>query len=216
MAKRRDKDAVKTVPASTGDLAGDARNPRFISPAASTGLGKSLDEFGDLSGIVWNRRTGQLVCGHQRLEQIHAKWGPQPIVIVDADRELGAIKIDDAHCFTVRVVDWPAEKQAAANVTANNPKIAGEFTADVVDFLESANLASAMPGILDDVLLTDLLAEFADAGPTELTKVDVKPPPAMTWVLVAISTPRFGRIAGLIDELAQVPDVTIESTLNDG
>lgn len=223
MAKRKPKTSPPAaerlhVPASTSGLTVDPRNPRFISDESAAGLAKSLEEFGDLSGIVWNRQTGQLVSGHQRVKQIEARWGPQPIEIVDAERELGVIRVDDEHCFLVRVVDWSIEKHAAANVTANNPKIQGEFTGDVVAYMRDIEtlLAETSPGLMDDVLLADLLAEFGTREPTQLTKVDVKPPPAMTWVLVGIQTPRFGRIAELVDQLGAVPDIILESTLNDG
>lgn len=223
MAKRKPKQSTPPaegtpVPASTAALTVDPRNPRFISDESAAGLARSLEEFGDLSGIVWNRRTGQLVAGHQRVKQIEARWGPQPIEVIDAERELGVIRVDDAHCFMVRIVDWPIEKHAAANVTANNPKIQGEFTGDVVAYMRDIEtlLADNMPSLMDDVLLADLLAEYDTREATQLTKVDVKPPPAMTWVLVGIQTPRFGRIAELVDQLGSVPDIILESTLNDG
>jgi len=214
--RKKSSASARTAPVSTSDLAADARNPRFMSDVSAAGLAASIEAFGDLSGIVWNKRTGQLVCGHQRLEQVHGKWGPQPIEIIDADRELGMIRIDDDHCFTVRVVDWPQEKQHAANVTANNPKIQGEFTGDVVAYIRDIETLLAGAALIDDVLLADLLDDFAANDPTQLIKIDVKPPPAMTWVLIGIATPRFGRIAETIDGLGRVPEIIIESTLNDG
>ena len=42
------------------------RNPRRITDDALAGLRASLRTFGDLSGLVFNRRTGNVVCGHQR------------------------------------------------------------------------------------------------------------------------------------------------------
>lgn len=231
MAKRKPKPAAApkpSLPHSTTELTGDPRNPRFISDQSSAGLAKSLAEFGDLSGIVWNRQLGQLVAGHQRIRQIETKWGPQTIEIIDAERELGVIRIDDGgaaatdagpagHCFVVRIVDWPLEKHAAANVTANNPKIQGEFTGDVVAYMRDIQtlLGEASPSLMDDVLLADLLADYAAKEQTALTKIAVKSTPAMVWVLVGIQTPRFGRIAEFMDQMGAVPDIIIESTLND-
>ena len=208
---------ARTLPTSTSELTADPRNPRFMSDEAGAGLDHSLDEFGDLSGIVWNKQVGALVAGHQRLKKIEERWGPQTIEIIDAARELGIIRIDDQHCFVVRIVDWPQEKHAAANVTANNPKIQGEFTTDVVSYIRDIEtlLADTAPSLLDDVLLTDLLADYAGREQTVLTKIDVKAPPAMTWVLVGIATSRFGRIAELVDQLGAVPDAIIETTAND-
>lgn len=42
-------------------------NLSCISAKALAGLKRSLEKFGDLSGLVWNKRIGHLVCGHQRL-----------------------------------------------------------------------------------------------------------------------------------------------------
>ena len=53
---------LKTI----ADLQPHPRNPREISEAALAGLGASIEDFGDLAGIVWNKRNGKLVCGHQR------------------------------------------------------------------------------------------------------------------------------------------------------
>lgn len=47
---------------SLKDLNPAAYNPRQIDDAALTGLKYSLTEFGDLSGIVFNARTGSLVA----------------------------------------------------------------------------------------------------------------------------------------------------------
>lgn len=227
-SKRPKAEATTRVPQSTAgkpkstlDLAADPRNPRFINPTAQGGLSASLAEFGDLSGIVWNKQTGQLVTGHQRLDQITARWGPQKIEITEAG--LGQIRIMQGegmpcYLFTVRVVDWSPEKQAAANATANNPLIQGEFTNDLASFLTDAKLimAETSPALFDDVLLLDLMAQHGEKEEaTELKSIDVKPPPAMVWILVGIETPRFGRIASIIDSLAAIPDVTIESTATD-
>ena len=55
------------------DLKPAPRNPRRISAEAMGALGHSLDAFGDLSSICWNRRSGHLVAGHQRMTALKAK-----------------------------------------------------------------------------------------------------------------------------------------------
>jgi ParB-like chromosome segregation protein Spo0J len=57
---------------SADDLAPDPVNPREIGDDQRAGLGASLEIFGDLSGIVWNKRNGLLVAGHQRMERLRA------------------------------------------------------------------------------------------------------------------------------------------------
>jgi ParB-like chromosome segregation protein Spo0J len=39
-------------------------NPRRIDPTAMNALTKSLERFGDVQPIVWNRRSGLVVAGH--------------------------------------------------------------------------------------------------------------------------------------------------------
>ena len=154
--------APSTLPVTdTADLIADGANPRCITEEAADGLQNSLNRFGDLSGIVWNQRTGELVCGHQRVTQIREKWGDRPIAVLDGEAELGVIRIDEQHAFAVRVVDWTPAVQRAANVAANNQKVAGQFTDDLTDYLLTveADLQEEAPGLLDDVLLTELLAE---------------------------------------------------------
>lgn len=112
------------------DLAPAPYNPRKISKKAAKGLAKSLALFEDVSGIVWNRQTGHLVTGHQRVEQL---------------QQLGAELVDDVLVvdgkrFPVRVVDWSESKEKAANVTANNYEIGGEFLPSLGDMLPELKL----------------------------------------------------------------------------
>ena len=143
----------------TADLLADAANPRELGEEGAAGLRNSLKRFGDLSGVVWNKRTGELVCGHQRMSQIRAEYGDQPIEVLDAAAELGVIRVDDKHAFTVRVVDWSQAKQRTANVAANNQKTQGKFTDDLSSFLLEIepDISAELPGALDDLLIVPLL-----------------------------------------------------------
>ncbi len=67
-------------------------------------LAKSYEEFGLVEPLVWNRRTGHLVGGHQRLK-----------VLI----ERGVTET------TVSVVDLPVEQEKALNIALN--KIQGEW-----------------------------------------------------------------------------------------
>jgi len=154
----------------TVELGGDAANPRRISDKAAEGLEQSLFRFGDLSGIVFNQQTGELVAGHQRMEQIRKKWGDQPIQLVDKDRNLYGIAIDDKHFFPVRVVHWSKAMQRAANVAANSQKLSGEFTDDVAIYLMDIQkeVAEEAPNLFEEVLLNELMVESQiEAAPIE-------------------------------------------------
>ena len=60
------------------------------------------------------------------------------------------------------------------------------------------------------------IARLASKGKPTLTKLDVKPPPAMAWLLVGIPTARFGEIAPIVEQLSEVKDIVMETAVNDG
>ena len=111
------------------NLSANPDNPRVITDEKLTLLKKALDEFGDLGGFVFNRRSGFLVGGHQRAK------------IFDKDTEIvfersytiptrtGTVAeghvIFNGERFKYREVDWDDFKEKAANIAAN--KGAGEW-----------------------------------------------------------------------------------------
>lgn len=68
---------------------------------------RSIDEFGYIDPLIWNRKTGNLVGGHQRFKILVAKG-------------LKAIEVS--------VVDLPIEKEKLLNLALN--KISGEWDRD--------------------------------------------------------------------------------------
>jgi len=54
--KRREPSSTSVI-ASVADLKADPKNPRTITDRAAAALRESLRRFGDLSGVVFNRRT---------------------------------------------------------------------------------------------------------------------------------------------------------------
>ncbi len=100
------------------DLKPNAKNPRKVTDKKLKDLKKSMDEFGDLSGIVFNKRSGQLVGGHQRIQVLPKN------AIIDGNR----IVVPDIGDFSYREVDWDENKEKAANIAAN--KGAGEWDMD--------------------------------------------------------------------------------------
>ena len=90
-------------------------------------LQRSIDEFGFVEPLVWNRRTGNLVAGHQRLKVLAAQ---------------GATHVD------VSMVDLPPDREQALNVALN--KIGGDW-----DERKLADLLTGLAQIPDfDVGLT--------------------------------------------------------------
>jgi hypothetical protein len=115
-------------------------NPRSIDEESFEGLKYSLEEFGDLSGIVFNKATGNLICGHQRRNGLLEKYVDLSIVMVND--EIGCVQTPEGWKYSVRFVDWSLKKEKAANLAANNPKIQGEFNSDVQLLIEEIKLES--------------------------------------------------------------------------
>jgi len=96
---------IETVPLSKLNPA--AYNPRKdLKPSDPEydKLRKSLKEFGTVDPIVWNKRTGNVVGGHQRLK---------------------VLKAEGVKETQVSVVDLPLAKEQALNLALN--KISGEW-----------------------------------------------------------------------------------------
>ena len=122
-------------------------NPRRISDRAMKGLRASLERFGELGGIVYNKRTGSLVGGHQRV------------------KALAAMGIDDAE---VRVVDLPVAEEKAANLALNHPGIGGEWD-DALLAVVLDEVKRDLPTAFEELQLDDIIGSSApaDFGGTE-------------------------------------------------
>ncbi len=139
------------------DLKPAPYNPRTISAEALSALQTSLGEFGDLSGVTWNKATGHLVAGHQRLEALKKKHGNK-LAIKD-----GAIVTPAGETFPVRVVDWPEAKEKAANLAANSPFLAGSFdSGGLAAVLADLNVADGLGSLVGDLRLAELLPSAGD------------------------------------------------------
>ena len=124
------------MPSTIHDLFPAPYNPRVITKTAFQGLRVSLDTFGDLSGIVFNTRTGHLVSGHQRVEALKAAGVSE----IETDAT-GSFIRHRGEKFRVRFVDWDEDTEKLANVTANNPKIQGDWSDDLGVVLDDITTA---------------------------------------------------------------------------
>ena len=87
-------------------------NPRIMDEKAKKRLRKNIAKHGLVAALTWNKRTGNLVGGHQRLEQ------------------LDALEKSKDYDLTVCVVDVDEREEAALNVQLNNPSMQGEWDLD--------------------------------------------------------------------------------------
>jgi hypothetical protein len=118
------KDMIKPAP----------YNPRIITDDEFKGLKQSINSFGDISGITFNRRTGNLVTGHHRYKALEQKF-PQ-MTFVHIGGEIYRIDNDGKPTgYDIRVVDWEEHKEIAANIAANSHTIAGSFDTESLSTL---------------------------------------------------------------------------------
>lgn len=87
-------------------------NPRIMDEKAKKRLRANIAKHGLVAALTWNKRTGNLVGGHQRLEQ------------------LDALEKSKDYDLTVCVVDVDEREEAALNVQLNNPSMQGEWDLD--------------------------------------------------------------------------------------
>lgn len=131
-------------------------NPRTISDDQLKALGRAMEAFGDLSGIVFNRGTGNLVCGHQRTKHLPADL---PVVITERFRKpnaqnttaLGFVEYGGER-WAYREVDVDAATEKAMNVAANKHGGAFDFEklGGIFDDLHAAGLDATLTGFVDE------------------------------------------------------------------
>lgn len=172
------------------------REPLHPGDPAWDKLKRSLDEFELVQPIVWNRRTGHIVAGHQRLE------------ILKAD---GHTEVD---CV---IVDLPPEREKALNVTLNNPSVASDWDpgklVDLLDELQErpdfdATLTGFDAGQLDDILLRP--------APPPIGAACSEPDESPSTVTATLEIPyvRWATVRGWLDGfLAQETDVRLHVRL---
>lgn len=89
-------------------------NPRFLDEAKERKLRATIERMGLVDAPVWNRRTGNLVGGHQRVAAIDSLEKTQ-------DYELD-----------VQVIDVTPKRERELNIALNNPALAGEYDIDLL------------------------------------------------------------------------------------
>lgn len=116
---------------SLSRLKANPHNPRTITPQKAAQLKKALKKFGDLGGVVLNRRTGQLVSGHQRSEAfLSSDTAKVEITLTyQAPTRTGTVAEGyvtiEGEKYSYREVDWDDKTAKAAGIAANTN--AGQF-----------------------------------------------------------------------------------------
>ena len=137
MAKSRYQ-AYDTETINRSDIKNAPYNPRIMDPKAKKRLKQNIAKHGLVAALTWNKRTGNLVGGHQRLEQ------------------LDALEKNKDYELTVCVVDVDEREEAQLNVQLNNPSLQGEWDLDKL-----ANIAEDFDlDLKDDLGFTETDIDF--------------------------------------------------------
>jgi DNA modification methylase len=134
------KPRVKTKVLPLAKLKPSPYNPRDINPENFKGLKASISRWGLVEPIVWNRRSGNVVGGHQRLKAL---------------KDLGETQVE------VTVVDLPDAEEKALCMTLNNPGVQGRWTEDLGQLLE--DVQEDLPEAVD--LRLEFLEDIDIPGP---------------------------------------------------
>jgi hypothetical protein len=135
-------------------------------------LRDSLKEFGDLSGFVFNRKTGRLVGGHQRQKAL-----PKDATITietqlkkaTPNGNVAEVVLVRGERFRYREVQWPVKKERQAMLAANQH--GGEWEKDqLAHLLSEMDSASQLLAGFDEDEVKRLLASIT--APVEFPVVD--------------------------------------------
>lgn len=161
------------------DLTPNISNPRKITDDKLKMLKKSLDEFGDLGCIVFNRQTGKLVGAHQRLKVL------SPDTDITITQELidpngvGTIAMGYAliagEKFPIRFVQWDETKEKAAMLAANQHGGMWDYPLLTTHISELDHLNFDMDLIgFDQIELEKLLAPVTPPNIEDFTNTEPK------------------------------------------
>jgi hypothetical protein len=180
--------AIKRYPREIkklSDLKKADYNPRTITDTAKHGMKASLQAFGDLQPIVWNKRTGNIVSGHQRYDIL---------------TELGEKEAE------VIIVDFDDQTEKKANLEMNNQSITGDWDEPkLADLLDELKLDTDY----EPLLLHDL--EPADLNnTTPAKKYDLVPFEKTHFLLSTDLETATEFSSDLNDLLKKYPQVEIE------
>lgn len=159
------------------DLSKWERNPRKITASKARILAKTLMEYGDLSGIVFNKQNKRLVGGHQRVDAL----ATAEIVVEETFKvptKTGTVALGyaviDGEKYTYREVMWDEAKHTAAAIAAN--KAGGEWDMfllkDLILDLDCLNIDVELTGF-DGVEIENIVNAYKNLESIGAEKNDV-------------------------------------------
>ncbi|MEG2286132.1 MAG: hypothetical protein RSB90_11265 [Eubacterium sp.] len=101
---------VETI--NRSDIKNAEYNPRIMDDGARKKLKQGLKKHGLIAAITWNRKTGNIVGGHQRLDV------------------LDSLERNQNYSLDVCVINVDEREEAVLNVQLNNPSMQGDWDLD--------------------------------------------------------------------------------------
>ena len=140
------KFTVETI--SRAEIKNAEYNPRVMDKEAKKRLKRNLQQNGLVSALTWNKRTGNLVGGHQRLEQ------------------LDALERNKNYSLDVCVIDVDERTEAKLNVILNNPSMQGDWDLDLL-----AGITEGFDISFDEMGFSKLDVDFMYDGDDRFTEL---------------------------------------------
>ena len=114
--------AFTTETIHRSQIKGAEYNPRFLSDRARVKLKEALSRVGLVQPIVWNKRSGNIVGGHQRISQLDSLEGSSD------------------YSLTVAVLDVDTAREKELNVLLNNPDVCGDWDLEKLQALLTSEI----------------------------------------------------------------------------
>lgn len=143
-------------------------------------LARSLEEFDLVQPLVWNRRSGHVVGGHQRLAILQSKGVTEtPCVVVDLD----------------------GDREKVLNVALNNANVGGDWDTDAMlvllgELSASSDVDATLTGFSDGELRELLFEPELDRAP-----IDAEDENAFVDVTLEVPRERWPEIETWVDAL---------------
>jgi len=200
-AKKKPNRPLRLEWIEAGSLAENPGNWRRHPDGQMQALRDVLDDgdVGWAGACLYNEQTKRLIDGHARRKAV-----------------------DPSTPIPVLVGNWSEEAEKKILLTLD--PLCGLATADtkaLQELLESVDLdtdalRSLGGGLAEMVAAIPADVQTIQEDAVEMRKVDARPPPKMTWVLIGIPTVRFGSISSDVEKIAAVSGSIVETTSNDG
>lgn len=172
-----------------------------------------MREHGFVEPGVRNEKTKRTVAGHGRkeaAEQYLDRYG-EPPKYCELDKQ-GRLLLP-----VICGIEFASEEAAERYLLASNQlgSAGGYDEAELLELLrEQENRLDGTGFIADD--LNELIEKARQQEKVKLKKMNTKPLPKLSWVLIGIPTVRWGEIASMISEISTVDGITMETTVSDG